>query len=157
MGVDETRRLSAVGRDAVAELDAAPSAPADPLQDAVRLAQLDAAAEGDAARLRSWALAADELAPADARRLVASMFHTAGVVRAFSLSPTSLDAFIAGVEAGMGERVRRDLICAVCPTSHFTPPRSRSTTGATSSTLLTPGGCSWTRATSRASAAAREC
>jgi hypothetical protein len=68
-------------------------------EDAAALAALDAAAEADGVTLRRWSLDAAEFEDGELRRLFAAMMHAHGLLRAFKLSPSALDAFTADVAA----------------------------------------------------------
>jgi hypothetical protein len=71
--------------------------------DAAALAELDAAAPGDAAALRAWSLDAWSLSDEELQRLLLAMLNSAGLLRRFSISPTAAAAFVADVAAHMND------------------------------------------------------
>ena len=72
--------------------------------DAARCDALEAARDGNLARLRSWDLVGDEVSAAECRELIAAMFYSLGLVQALGLSATALDAFVRSVEARMNDQ-----------------------------------------------------
>ena len=174
------RRMSSITRvnvvfseDSVAEEAATPRSaspelsvpyPATPA-DVAALAALDERAAEDLHVLRSWALDAWELSEAEVQRLALVMLNEAGLLRAFSLSPTAVAAFIGDVSAHMNDNpfhnFRQCVPCAwpvvdatlglvltsclLTRCSHCSP--------AACLWSCTPRGCSWRRSLSCAGVA----
>ena len=97
---DSVTEEAATPRAASPELSAPyPATPAD----VAALAALDERAAEDLHVLRSWALDAWELSEMEVQRLALAMLNEAGLLRAFSLSPTAVAAFISDVSAHMND------------------------------------------------------